>query len=44
MKVLELFAGSRSLYAGVAEQMGMQTVGTTDYKDFSNIPIMFVTY
>ena len=35
MKVLELFAGSRS-FSKVAEQMGMQTF-TTDYKDFSNI-------
>ena len=35
MKVLELFAGSRS-FSKVAEQMGMETF-TTDYKDFDKI-------
>ena len=35
MKVLELFAGSRS-FSKVAEEMGMQTF-TTDYKPFENI-------
>ena len=35
MKVLELFAGSRS-FSKVAEAMGMETY-TTDYKDFDNI-------
>ena len=35
MKVLELFAGSRS-FSKVAEQMGMETF-TTDYKDFEKI-------
>ena len=32
MKVLELFAGSRS-FSKVAEEMGMET-HTTDFKDF----------
>ena len=36
MKVLELFAGSRS-FSKVAEQMGMKTFTMSDYKDFSNI-------
>ena len=35
MKVLELFAGSRS-FSKVAKQMGMKTF-TTDFKDFNNI-------
>ena len=35
MKVLELFAGSRS-FSKVAEEMGMETF-TTDYKDFDKI-------
>ena len=35
MKVLELFAGSRS-FSKVAEQIGMETF-TTDYKDFDKI-------
>jgi len=35
MKVLELFAGSRS-FSKVAEEMGMQTF-TSDYKDFEKI-------
>jgi len=35
MKVLELFAGSRS-FSKVAEQMGMETF-TTDYKQFDKI-------
>jgi len=35
MKVLELFAGSRS-FSKVAEEMGMETF-TTDYKDFEKI-------
>ena len=35
MKVLELFAGSRS-FSKVAEKMGMETF-TTDYKDFEKI-------
>jgi hypothetical protein len=35
MKVLELFAGSRS-FSKVAEEMGMETF-TTDIKDFDNI-------
>ena len=35
MKVLELFAGSRS-FSKVAEQMGMETF-TSDYKDFEKI-------
>ena len=35
MKVLELFAGSRS-FSKVAEAMGMETF-TTDYKDFDKI-------
>ena len=35
MKVLELFAGSRS-FSKVAEEMGMETY-TTDYKDFDKI-------
>ena len=35
MKVLELFAGSRS-FSKVAEQMGMETF-TTDYKSFDKI-------
>tara|TARA_Y100000004_G_scaffold135136_1_gene152899 strand:+ start:366 stop:1040 length:675 start_codon:yes stop_codon:yes gene_type:complete len=35
MKVLELFAGSRS-FSKVAEEMGMET-HTTDYKDFKGI-------
>ena len=35
MKVLELFAGSRS-FSKVAEKMGMETF-TTDYKDFDKI-------
>ena len=35
MKVLELFAGSRS-FSKVAEEMGMETF-TTDYKKFDKI-------
>jgi len=35
MKILELFAGSRS-FSKVAEEMGMQTF-TSDYKDFEKI-------
>ena len=35
MKVLELFAGSRS-FSKVAEEMGMETF-TTDYKEFNKI-------
>jgi|TARA_E500000305_G_scaffold33163_1_gene25153 site-specific DNA-cytosine methylase len=35
MKVLELFAGSRS-FSKVAEEMGMETF-TTDFKDFNKI-------
>ena len=35
MKVLELFAGSRS-FSKVAEEMGLETY-TTDYKDFEKI-------
>ena len=35
MKVLELFAGSRS-FSKVAEEMGMETF-TSDFKDFNNI-------
>ena len=34
MKILELFAGSRS-FSKVAEEMGMETF-TSDYKDFEN--------
>jgi len=38
MKVLELFAGSRS-FSKVAEKMGMTTF-TTDYKDFDKIDLV----
>ena len=38
MKVLELFAGSRS-FSKVAEEMGMETF-TTDYKDFDKIDLV----
>ena len=38
MKVLELFAGSRS-FSKVAEEMGIETF-TTDYKDFDKIDLV----
>ena len=38
MKVLELFAGSRS-FSKVAEEMGMETF-TTDYKAFDKIDLV----
>ena len=38
MKVLELFAGSRS-FSKVAEELGMETY-TTDFNDFKNIDLV----